>query len=42
MKNIKVRRIDLNAHPKLHRTLARALGTQKKRAATRAKSQAKA
>ena len=40
MKNIKVRLIDLNAHPKLRATLARALETQKKRAATRAKNQA--
>jgi hypothetical protein len=40
MTNVKVKRINLNAHPKLRRTLARALETQKKRAATRAKSQA--
>jgi hypothetical protein len=37
---MKVKVIDLNAHPKLRRTLARALETQKKRAATRAKNQA--
>jgi hypothetical protein len=40
MTNVKVKRIDLNAHPKLRRTLARLLEAQKKRAATRAKNQA--
>src|SRR5258708_7490552 len=37
---VTVRRIDLNAHPKLRASLVKAAKTQKKRAAERAKNQA--
>jgi hypothetical protein len=37
---MKVKVIDLNAHPKLRATLVRALKTQRKRAAARVKNQA--
>jgi hypothetical protein len=37
---MKVKVIDLNTHPKLRATLLRALKTQRKRAATRAKKRA--